>query len=467
MLITRSGPLGRVGQKKDARHKGSRGMQAASANYRQAGLGARPRMKEAEKSPQDQRACREPVFVWPLRAQAVRQAHAPPTKRLVLRKSTSSHSENTRNMVIDGDNLEALKLLVGEYEGRVKVAYIDPPYNTMKDRMYNDRNSHDKWMLIMYPRLILAREMLADDGTIFVSIGLDEVHRLRIMMDDIFGEQNMISEVVWHSKYTTANDKRFVSAQHEYVLIYAKNISSARFNLLPRTSGADRAYRNPDNDPRGPWKATPLHAKSGRRNASYTFTNVRRYDGKKIPPFKWSAPRGRYPRYSRETLRTLEKDNRITCGKDGAGVPNVKTFLCDVKQGMIPGSVWKYDAVGHTHEANEELSRIVGKGVFDNPKPTRLIKRILYLATSTHTNDIVLDFFAGSGTTAHSVMGLNHDDGGNRAFICIQDSAKIDRGGYGEIGEIARYRIRKVASGLSRRPTGSCPSTGFKNFVLK
>lgn len=252
-----------MGQKKNARRKGSRGMQAASVDNRQAGLGARPRAKGAEKSTQDQRACREPAFVWPLRAQAVRQAHVPPTKRLVLRKSTSSHSEDTRNMLIDGDNLEALKLLAGEYKGRVKVAYIDPPYNTMKDRMYNDRNSHDKWMLMMYPRLMLARGMLADDGTIFVSIGLDEVHRLRIMMDDIFGEQNMISEVVWHSKYTTANDKRFISAQHEYVLIYAKNISRARFNLLPRTSGADQAYRNPTMIRAGPGKRRRCMQKAG------------------------------------------------------------------------------------------------------------------------------------------------------------------------------------------------------------
>lgn len=370
-------------------------------------------------------------------------------------------------MLIDGDNLEALKLLVGEYGGRVKVAYIDPPYNTMKDRMYDDRSPHNEWMLMMYPRLVLARELLAEDGTMFISIGLDEIHRLRIMMDDIFGEQNMISEVVWHSKYTTANDKQFISAQHEYVLIYAKNVSRARFNLLPRTGDANRAYRNPDDDPRGPWKATPLHAKSGRRNASYTFTNVRRYDGKKISPFKWSAPKGRYPRYSTETLRKLEKDNRITCGKNGSGVPNVKTFLSDVKQGMIPGSVWRYDSVGHTHEANEELSRIVGKGVFDNPKPTRLVKRILYLATSAHANDVVLDFFAGSGTTAHSVMGINCDDGGNRRFICIQDSKKIDREGYKEIGEIARCRIRKVAAEFSKKVASDGPDLGFKNFVLR
>lgn len=442
-------------------------MHTASTSYGQASLATIPRTEKPKKNAQDRYGRREPVLVWPQRAHAIRQAHAPPAKRLVLRKTTSSHTENTKNVLVDGDNLEALKLLNDEYKGRVKVAYIDPPYNTMKDRMYNDRSSHDKWMLMMYPRLMLARELLAEDGSIFVSIGLDEIHRLRVIMDDIFGERNMISEVVWHSKYTTANDKQFISAQHEYVLVYAKNISCARFNLLPRTDDANQAYRNPDNDPRGPWKATPLHAKSGRRNTVYTFTNVRRYDGKKISPFKWSAPRGRYPRYSAETLRKLDKDSRITCGKNGTGVPNVKTFLCDVKQGIIPGSVWKYDAVGHTHEANEELSRIVGKGVFDNPKPTRLIKRILYLATSTDGNDIVLDFFAGSGTTAHSVMGLNCDDGGNRRFICIQDSKKINREGYNEIGEIARRRIRKVAAELSKKPTAGGLDFGFKNLVLK
>ena len=186
-----------------------------------------------------------------------------------------------------------------------------------------------------------------------------------------------------------------------------------------------------------------------------------------MPPFTWSAPRGRYPRYSAQSLRRLERDNRITRGKDGTGVPNVKTFLSEVKGGMTAGSLWRYDDVGHTHQANEELAGLIGKGVFDNPKPLGLIKRVLQLATSPNNNDIVLDFFAGSGTTAHAVLDLNVKDGGNRAFICIQDPVPVRRDGCSTIADITRLRIKRAIAGMAGTPAAKAARCGFKSYALE
>ena len=234
-------------------------------------------------------------IMWPGKRHALLQANTPSKRRLVLSRSTSVNLDNTKHMILEGDNLEILKILLDNHESGIKVIYIDPPYNTKKDRMYNDRHTHSEWLTMMYSRLYVAKKLLADDGTIFISIGLDESHRLRLILDDLFGEENMVSEVVWHSKYTTSNDKKLISTQHEYILVYAKDKSKVEFNLLDRTEKADASYRNPDNDSRGRWKATPLHAKSGKRNWSYKFTKVRKYDGEIVPPFMWSAPDGRYP----------------------------------------------------------------------------------------------------------------------------------------------------------------------------
>lgn len=414
-------------------------------------------------------------MTWAGKDHALSSVYEAINKKMVLRKTSSVNLENTNHMFLEGDNLELLKILKEEYQGKIKTIYIDPPYNTMKSRLYVDNftksnnNPHSGWLSMMYPRLYLARELLSEKGIIFVSIGMDESHHLRLIMDDLFGERNLISEVVWHSKYTTSNDKKFISSQHEYVMVYAKNINMAKFNLLPRTEKADSAYKNPDNDPRGRWKPTPIHAKSGRKNIEYEFTKIRKYNGKKVSPFVWSAPKGRYPRYSKETLERLEAENRITCGKDGTGVPNAKTFLNEVKNGIIAGSLWKYEDVGHTHEANEELADLIGKGVFDNPKPVKLIKQILRLSTDSKNGDIVLDFFAGSGTTAHAVLDLNKEDGGNRRFICIQEDVVIDRGIYHTISDAAKCRIKEAIKSINKenktnRKNLDC---GFKNYVLK
>lgn len=414
-------------------------------------------------------------ITWSGKDNALASIHKPIKQKLVLKKTSSINPENTNHMFLEGDNLEILKILQQKYKRKIKTIYIDPPYNTMKDRLYVDnfakanKNPHSGWLSMIYPRLYLARELLSDEGVIFISIGMDESHHLRIAMNDLFGEGNLISEIVWHSKYTTSNDKKFISTQHEYVMVYAKNIHKANFNLLPRTKKADSAYKNPDNDPRGRWKPTPIHAKSGRNNTEYKFTNVRKFNGKKIQPFVWSAPKGRYPRYNKTTLKRLEVENRITCGKMGTGVPNAKTFLNEVKKGIVAGSLWRYEDVGHTHEANEELSNLIGKGIFDNPKPVKLIKRILQLSTNSKGDDIVLDFFAGSGTTAHAVLELNKEDGGNRKFICIQENVIIDRDIYHTISDVAKCRIKKAIKSINKenKVNSKTLDCGFKNYVLR
>ena len=407
---------------------------------------------------------------WSGKDSALASLHLPSSKqKLILKKSASVNLKNTKHLFLEGDNLQILNILLKKYKGKVKTVYIDPPYNTMKDRLYDDKKSHSNWLSMIYPRLHFARELLSDNGMIFVSIGLDESHHLRIILDDLFGENNLISEVVWHSKYTTANDKKFISMQHEYIMIYAKNKDKSDLNLLPRTEKADRAYKNPDNDPRGKWKPTPIHAKSGSKNIKYTFTKIRKFNGELIKPFVWSSPKGRYPRYCKTTLEKLESENRITCGRNGTGVPNAKTFLNEVKNGIVAGSLWRHEDVGHTHEANEELSSLIGKGIFDNPKPVKLIKRILQLSTSPKNNDIVLDFYAGSGTTAHAVLEQNKEDNGNRKFICIQENIVINRGIYHTISDAAKCRIKKAIKSINKEniTNNKTLDCGFKNYELK
>ena len=412
-------------------------------------------------------------LVWPNRPDPSGIAAAKVNGFLRLNKRLSVNPDTTRHMFLEGNNFDIMKLLQKKYKNRIKVIYIDPPYNTMKNRLFVDkfgssrRAAHSRWLDMMSPRLQLARELLSEQGMIFVSIGTDEAYNLRFLLNEVFGEKNMVAEVVWHSKYTVSNDARFVSTQHEYILIYAKDRAKSAFNLLPRTAKADKSYKNPDNDRRGPWKPTPLHAKSGSRNIRFKFKNIRKYDGTPVPPVAWTAPPGRYPRYSKRRLEELDRAGRITCGKDGTGTPNAKTYLCEVKPGVTSGSLWKHEDVGHTHEANEELARLVGKGVFDNPKPVRLLKRILDLATNAKDNDIVLDFFAGSGTTAHAVLLSNVADGGNRRFMCIQDNVVINRGEYRTIGDVAMCRIKGAIRLLNKDRSAKKTDCGFQSLTLQ
>ena len=358
------------------------------------------------------------------------------------------------NLIIQGDNLHALKALLPRYAGKVKCIYIDPPYNTGNEGWkYNDRvNSpvikewlkqngigtddlerHDKWLCMMWPRLQLLKELLADDGVIFVSIDDNECFRLMAIMEEIFGEDNFIANISWWSKYTVSNDTSKISYQHENILLYTKAKKSFKIGLFPRTQEMDKAYKNFDNDPNGRWKATPLHAKSGRENDRYslTFPNG----------ITWNYPKGTYPRYTKKNLLELYHQGKLYFGKNGKSSPSRKTYLSDVKNGKTVGSLWSYKEAGSTHEANENLSKILGKGKFSNPKSVKLLKRIMQVANIPH-NGIILDSFAGSGTTAHAVLDLNKEDGGNRKFILVECEDYADK--------ITAERVRRVIKGVPK-----------------
>ncbi|MGI8466882.1 MAG: site-specific DNA-methyltransferase [Pyrinomonadaceae bacterium] len=388
------------------------------------------------------------------------------------RVSDERVSENTsENLIIEGENLKVLKLLLCGYREQIKCIYIDPPYNTGKDFVYSDNYSEDRlpywkqtnvvneygvkvdtnadtdgryhsnWMNMMFSRLLVARQLLRKDGVIFISIDDNEVHNLRRLCNEVFGADNFVSNIIWHSKYTTSNDAKYISRQHESVLMYAKELDSFEIGLLDRTAEMDAAYSNPDKDKRGVWKATPLHAKSGSRNYVAKFSNG----------VEWTAPQGRYPRYSETKIQELYEDNRIHFGKAGT-TPSVKTFLSEVKQGKTVGSIWSFDKVGSSHQANEQIAQVFGKGIFENPKPTGLIKTCI--KTANAEGGIILDFFAGSGTTGQAVMELNEADGGNRKFILVQlpeltdEKSEAYKAGYKRISDITIERNRRVVEKL-------------------
>lgn len=444
-------------------------------------------------------------FEWAGKAQSKRFAFTPSKATLVydpersvnadgsLSKKDQTLADNTsQNLVIEGDNLEVLKLLQASYFEKVKCIYIDPPYNTGKDFIYPDNYSetrksywendgtkkdgvrlkavtessgrrHSEWLNFMNSRLLSARNLLRDDGLFFMSIDDDEAHNLRKLADDVFGEDNFICQLVWHKKYTRSNDAKFFSDNHDYILVYAKNKQDGLINLLPRTDEANSAYSNPDQHPKGVWKATPLHAKSGKgEDFSYTFKNG----------VKWSPPAGTFARYSLGTLKRLDENDEIFFGKDGSSIPSKKSFLSEVKDGITPVTILPYSEVGHTHESNQELKDLELEGVFQNPKPTRLIERVLQLATSADGDDIVLDFFAGSGTTGHAVQKANLIDGGNRRYICVQVPEMIElsqpaySAGFRTISEITIERIKRSGAKLHAEGPSSGNDMGFRVMHL-
>lgn len=330
------------------------------------------------------------------------------------------------NLIIKGNNLLALHSLKEEFAGKVKLIYIDPPYNTGKDGFqYNDNYNHSSWLTFMKNRLETAKELLTYDGSIWISLDDKEVHYCKVLCDDIFGRENFISTIIWNSKYTVSNDAKFISYQHENILFYAKDKLNFQIGLLDRTEEQNNSYRNPDNDLKGEWKATPLHAKSGKEENNYTisFPNGT----------KWSPPKGRYPRYSKARLMEIFEEGGLYFNKNG-GIDK-KTYLSEVKQGVTSGSVWSYEEVGHTHANNEELASILGKGVFDNPKGTSLIKKILKIG-NVNRDENVLDYHAGSGTTGQAVLDLNKEDGGNRKFILCEQMDYIET--------VTIQRVKKV-----------------------
>ena len=375
--------------------------------------------------------------------------------------------------------------------------YIDPPYNTGNDFIYEDDFSqnaddylgnsgqfdeegnrlvqntesngrfHTDWLNMIYPRLRLAKDLLADDGVIFISIDDGENGNLRKACNEIFGEHNFLANLIWEKKYTVANDALFFSDNHDHILCYVKNVSSFIIGKLPRTDEMNAAYKNPDNHPKGPWKATPLHAKSGSANSatfSYTFKNG----------VVFTPPAGTFSRYSAETLRKFDENDEIWFGKDGTSIPSRKTFLCDLKnKGIVPRTIIPFTTGGHNHEAVEEVKNLLQDNVFTNPKPVKLLKYLLTVGNCKE-NSIILDFFSGSATTAHAIMQLNAEDGGHRKFIMVQLPEQTDakseayKAGYKTICEIGEKRIRRAGKKINEESplTTTDLDIGFRVFKV-
>lgn len=414
-------------------------------------------------------------FTWPDKRKAVLLANAPIAKTLRPCREESVNFDTTENLYIEGDNLEVLKLLQETYLGKIKMIYIDPPYNTGNDFVYEDDYSmdnaqfimqnggydeqgnrlfknmdtngrfHTDWLNMMYPRLKIAKDFLADEGVVFISIDDNEIENLRKLCNEIMGEDNFVAQIVWKKRSTPPNDK-VIGAAHEYILCYARDLASAQLNLRERTQEQLSRYQNPDNHSKGSWTAGDLGAniKGGRYVASLYFPIVNPNTGEAHYP-----PRNGNWRFNKETIEELLKNNEIYFGSDGKGRPKLKRFLCDVKDGITYTSLW--DFVPFNTQGSKEMIELLGNiAMFDNPKPVGLIKEIIKLGCQK--DSIILDFFSGSATTAHAVMQLNAEDGGNRKFIMVQLPEKTDekseayKAGYTNICEIGKERIRRAGA---------------------
>lgn len=360
--------------------------------------------------------------------------------RLLKKVKSASVGNNSQNLILHGDNLQALKALMPYYTGKVKCIYIDPPYNTGNEKwVYNDKvNSpkikkwlgkvvgresedlcrNDKWLCMMYPRINLLKDLLSEDGVIFVSIDDDEGHYLKALMDEIFGRENFVANIIWEKKYSPQNDARWLSDSHDHILLYAKVKETWRPNLLPRTEAMDKRYKNPDDDPRGQWKPADLSVKTYTPTCDYPITTP---SGRIVNP-----PKSRCWVINKNEFKRLVADNRIWFGKTGNNVPSLKKFLNEVQQGSVSKTIWFRNEVGDNQEAKKILKELFEEkhtDLFDTPKPVRLLTRILQLATDK--DSIILDSFAGSGTTGHAVLDLNKEDGGSRKFILVEMEDKV------------------------------------------
>lgn len=434
-------------------------------------------------------------FTWPDKRNAIRLANAPTTDTLRPCREESVDFDNTQNLYIEGDNLQVLKLLRENYLGKVKMIYIDPPYNTGNDFVYNDQFDQDKqeyihnsgqydnegnqlvqntesngrfhtdWLNMIYPRLKVARDLLSEDGVIFISIDDNEGKNLRNITDEVFGSHNFLAQVVWERAYSPINLMKHFSPSHDYVLVYAKNPELAICNGIPRSAEANERYTNPDNDPRGVWKPSDLSVGPAVEANIYPITTP---SGRVVEP-----PAGRSWRLSAKAFAERLQDNRIWFGPNGDSVPSMKRFLSELrKTGITPMTIWKYEEVGHSQDATQSLAKMFdGKKYFDYPKPVGLIKRIL--ALYSQKDSIILDFFSGSGTTAQAMFELNVDDGGERKFILVQLPEETEEGspakkdGYKNICEIGKERIRRAGKKIKEESplTTQDLDTGFR--VLK
>ena len=330
-----------------------------------------------------------PILEWLNKGEATKVTKNLPY-RMLKANAELSYGEQSENMIIKGDNLEALQALLPYYKGQVKCIYIDPPYNTGGAfEHYDDNLEHSKWLSLIYPRLELLRDLLSEDGSIWISIDDDECHYLKVICDEVFGRKNFINNVIWQKKFSPQNDAKWLSDNHDHILCYAKNKDVWRPNLLPRTDEMNARYKNPDNDPRGPWTSGDISVK---RITEKDIYEIETPSGRKVLP-----PTGTSWRLSKENFMAMKADNRIWFGPDGSNVPRIKRFLSEVKDGATALTIWTHQEVGHNQDAKKEVKAFNDKDVFATPKPERLIERVLTLGSNE--GDLVLDSFLGSGTT--------------------------------------------------------------------
>jgi adenine-specific DNA-methyltransferase len=432
---------------------------------------------------------------WPGKAECMKVIQAPSIATLRPCREESVNFDTTENLFIEGDNLEVLKLLQKAYFGKVKMIYIEPPYNTGKEFIYPDKYSetletylaytgqiddegrrfatdtdaggrrHARWLNMMYPRLYLARNLLREDGVIFISIDDNEQANLKALCDLVFGEENFVNNIIWQKKYSPSNDAKWLSDNHDFIICYAKNKEIWRPNLLERNEDALARYRNPDNDSRGDWKCSDLSVKSYSAHTDYAITTP---SGRVVNP-----PAGSCWRVSKEKFEEMVKDNRIWFGNDGSNVPAIKRFLSEVKDGVTPLTLWTYEEVGHNQTAKQELKDLFkdsNLAIFDTPKPVKLLSRILDIGATPDA--LVMDFFAGSGSLAHAVMHKNFLDGGTRHCISVQLPEKIEDGKH-TVASISKERIRRAAKKIAEEQNGKLNldgtrplDLGFKVFKL-
>lgn len=434
-------------------------------------------------------------FTWPDKKKSILLANAPLNKTLRPCCEESVDFDTTENLYIEGDNLEVLKLLQETYLGKIKMIYIDPPYNTGNDFVYEDdfaqsteeymANSgqfdnegnrlvknldsngrfHTDWLNMIYPRLKIAKDLLTDDGVIFISIDDSEQENLKKCCDEVFGGQNFVAQLIWERAYAPKNDARFISNSHDYVLMYARNLNSFVIGRLPRTEEANARYQNPDNDPRGVWKPSDMSVKTYNAACDYPITAP---SGRVIEP-----PAGRCWRLSKNAFLERLQDNRIYFGADGNSVPCIKRFLTELKyDGMAPTSIMFYKDVGHSQEGAKEVTKLLDAGAFEGPKPVRLLTRLLTLA-NLRDDSIVLDFFSGSATTAHAIMQMNVDKGRHVKYVMVQlpescdEKGTANKAGYNTICEIGKERIRRAGAKIKEEAglTAQNLDVGFR--VLK
>lgn len=434
-------------------------------------------------------------FTWPGKQDARREAARPTTKTLRPVVEDSVDWDHTQNLYIEGDNLEVLKLLQKSYMGKIKMIYIDPPYNTGNDFVYDDdfaasqdnydlfagnvdklgnryrKNTetngrfHSDWCSMMYSRLMVARSLLTEDGVIFISIDDHEQRNLKNICDEIFGESNFIAQLIWERAYSPKNDAKYISNSHDYVLMYALDLEKFAIGRLPRTEEANARYSNPDNDPRGVWKASDMSVKTYTASCDYPITTP---SGKIVEP-----PAGRCWRLSAKSFAERLQDNRIWFGPNGDSTPSIKRFLSELKyEGMAPTSILFYKDVGHSQEGAKEVVSLFGnQGVFDGPKPVRLLERLITLA-NLKIDSIVLDFFSGSATTAHALMQMNSNKNFQCKFILVQLPEEVNETKkeqeYKNICEIGKERIRRAGKKIKEESplTTQNLDTGFRVFRL-